>query len=159
MPRDSRRIYSDQRFHLVKVAEVPARFAYDWLTDYRQDDGKFSSSRPKYRVVKVSDDRIVRIRIVKRKTGSVGVAVDLIRLHPPNAWHTDQIDETDLAAVDYKVTPLGPKRTRIELFILERWMTRQFPSPAEYRKSTSEYWDHLVAGLEKRYTSGRPATG
>jgi hypothetical protein len=158
MPRNSRRIYSDQRFRLSKVAEVPARYAYDWLTDYRKDDGKFSSSHPRYRVVKISADRIVRIRISRRKSGSVGVAVDLVRLSPPNAWHTDQIDETDLAAVDYKVTALGPKRARIELFILERWMTSQFPRPAEYRKATNEYWDLLVASLEKRYRTGRPAT-
>jgi hypothetical protein len=159
MPRNSQRIYSDQRFRLSKVARVPARYAYDWLTDYRKEDVKFSSSRPRYRIVKVSADRIVRIRISRRKSGSVGVAVDLVRLSPPYAWHTDQIDEADLAAVDYKITPIGPKRARIELFILERWMTRQFPRPVEYRKATSEYWDLLVASLEKRYRTGRPATG
>ena len=159
MPKDSRHIHAEQRFRLSKTVAAPAQYVYEWLTDYRADDGKLSRSHARYKVVRVGDDRLVRIRIVSPVSGNSSVAVDLIRLYPPSAWHTDQIDETDLATVDYRVTRLAPKRSRIDVRVLERWMTPKYPQPAEYRKSTSEYWDHLVSALEKRYRSGKPAIG
>lgn len=157
MPKNSRRVHSEQRLRISKVAEVPARYAYDWLTDYRSDDGKLIGSKARYKVVRLAPERIVRIRISKGKAGAPRIAVDLIRLSPPNSWHTDQIDEIDLATVDYSVRPLGPKRTRVVVDILERWMTPGFPKAADYRARTDEYWGKLVAALEDRYRSGKPA--
>ncbi len=87
----------------------------------------------------------------------MAIAVDLVRLEPPNRWHVDQIDETDLATVDYRVTRLGPRRTRVDLEIVERWMTPNHPSHSAYQQSTAAYWDRLVAALEDSYLGGRSA--
>ena len=155
MPARSRTIKGEYTVRVAKNVEVPAGFAYRWLTDYRHDDGRFSSSRPKYEVLRLTRDRVVRIRTSKGPRGSKQFALELIRLEPPDRWHVDQIDEEDLAAVDYRVTPLGPRRCRVTLDITERWMVRPFPSAAANQKGTGVYWDKIVAGLEADYRAGK----
>ena len=159
MPASSRRIFATHQVWFTKVARVPMAYAYAWFTDYRSDDGKFSKSRPHYRVIKVARDRVVRIRTSSGSRGTPAVAVEIVRLMPPDRWHVDQIDETDLAAVDYRLTRLGPSRTRVELRILERWLSPKHPMRADLLRGDSAYWDRLVAALEDHHVRGRPAVG
>jgi hypothetical protein len=159
MPESGLRVFATQRIRFSKVVNAPLPYAYDWFTDYRNDDGKFSDSRPRFKVTRLAGNRVLRVRFSGGTTRSPGIAVEIVRLKPPAAWHVDQIDETDLAAVDYRLHRLGPKTTRVELDIVERWMTPKFPARAEYTASTSAYWDRLVSSLETRYRQGRPARG
>lgn len=159
MPESGRRVYATHAVKVSKVIEVPLRYAYEWCTDYRTDDGKFSRSKPRFQVLQLSSDRLVRIRRSPAKTKPESVAVELVQLRPPDAWHLDQIDEVDLNSVDYKLTRLGPKKTRLTLDLVERWMVSDFPAKAEWVRGTNTYWDGLVAALEERYRSGLPARG
>ena len=155
MPARSRFIKGEYTVRVTKRIEAPASYAYQWLTDFRHDDGRFAESRPKYEVLRLTKDRTVRIRTAKGHRGSKRFALELIRLEPPDRWHVDQIDEEDLAAVDYRVRRLGPRRCRVTLDITERWMVRPYPSAADYQKSTGGYWDTIVAGLEADYRAGK----
>lgn len=159
MPETSRQVYATHVARVSKVIRVPLRYAYDWLTDYRADDGKFSRSRPRYRVLRLSEDRVVRVRCSPRSAEALKVAVELVRLRPPDAWHLDQIDEADLNSVDYKLTRLGPRKTHLTLDLVERWMVPDFPEKADWVRGTNLNWDRLVAALEERYSRGLPAVG
>jgi len=159
MPENSERIHATQRVRITKTARVPAQYAYRWLTDYRPEDSRFSRLRPRYRVIRVSKDRVVRIRTHREKTAATQVAVDLVRFDPPHRWHVDQIDEDDLNSADFDVQPVGARKTRIRVAVLERWMTPQSPTLSELRERLSDYWDRIVAGLEQDYRRGRPPTG
>lgn len=159
MPENSRQVYATHAARISKVISVPLRYAFEWCTDFRPDDGKFSRSKPRFRVLKLSEDRVVRVRTSPPKLKPLNVAVELVRLRPPYAWHVDQIDEADLDSVDYKLTRLGPKKTRLSLHLVERWMVPKYPSKAEWVRGTSLYWDRLVAALEERYRQGLPARG
>ena len=101
------------------------------------------------------------VRIIERVTPieSPRVAVELVRLNPPDAWHKDQIGVTDLDAVDYKLARLGSGRTRVTLSITERWMTRKHPTRSQWVSNANKYWDILVAALEEDYRKGIPAKG
>ncbi len=142
-----------------KAVDAPLRYVYDWCTDFRSDDAKLSGSRSRHRVIRVSPERLVRIRVARGGTRNPPMAVELVRLSPPNAWHKDTVDEIDLDSIDYKLTALGPKRTRIRLVIVERWLTPDFPKKALWLRRSSKYWDELVRAIEERYRSGRPAKG
>lgn len=159
MPESGLRVYATQRIRFSKVVNAPLPYAYDWFTDYRNDDGKYSDSRPRFKVTRLARDRVLRVRFSTGTKRYHRIAVEIVRLKPPASWHVDQIDETDLAAVDYRLRRLGPKRTQVDLDIVERWMTPKFPARATYAQSTSAYWDRLVAALETRYRQGRPARG
>jgi hypothetical protein len=159
MPPDSRRIVESYSFHISKTVDAPIKFVYTWCTDFRVDDGKLSKSKPRYKVIRVSPDRVVRIRISSQRVRAPAVALELVRLRPPNSWHVDQIDETDLAAANYKLTRLGPNRTRVTITGTERWMTRIHPDRSEYIEHVGSYWDTLVAALEARYRAGHSPKG
>lgn len=159
MPASGRKVYATHTIRFAKIAHAPLRYVYDWCTDFRADDGKFARTRTRYTVLRPAKNRVVRIRKAEPKSEPPVFAVELVRLLPPRAWHVDQIDETDLASVDYRLSRLGPRLTKVELTVTERWMTKGFPSRSAYLHSVSVYWDRLVAGLEDRYRSGRPAKG
>jgi hypothetical protein len=96
---------------------------------------------------------------LSRESHDPAIAVDVVRLNPPADWHTDQIDETDRMALDYHLVRLGPRKTRLELYVTERWVTRDYPTPRELRQRVSRTWDGFRAVLEERYRSGASARG
>ena len=101
------------------------------------------------------------VRIIERVTPieSHEVAVELVRLIPPDAWHKDQIGVTDLDAVDYKLARLDSGRTRVTLSLTERWMTRKHPTRSQWVRNANKHWDNLVTALEEDYRKGIPAKG
>lgn len=157
MSKTSRRVFATHAGRISKTIAAPLRYVYEWCTDFRADDGKFSKSRPSYRVMKPAPDRVVRIRISPPSARPTAVAAEVVRLYPPDAWHVDMIDEDDIEAVDYQLSWLGPRKTRLTMAITERWMVPKFPSKAAWVGGTSLYWDRLVSALEARYRKGLPA--
>ena len=83
--------------------------------------------------------------------------MELVRLIPPDAWHRDQIDETGLDAVDYKLARLGSERPRVTVTLTVRWMSREHSARSEWVGSANQYWDNLVAALEEDCRKGPPA--
>ena len=153
------RIFATHIGRFSKIVDAPLRYVYDWCTDFRPDDRKFEKSKPRHRVVTVGPRRLVRVKVAGSGVENPKMAVELVRLSPPNAWHKDTIGETDLDAIDYRLTPLGPKKTRVSLVIVERWLVPKFPKKSDWLRHSSEYWDELVLAIEKRYRSGQPAEG
>ncbi len=161
MPDKGHRIYGTTTVRVSLVVHAPSRYVYDWCTDYRSDDRRFSSARPRpnIRVIRVLPDRVLRLRVSRGSGRNPRVTVDLVRLSPPRSWHLDQIDETDLQAVDYRVSAIGRARTRLQLLVTERWITPEFPTPDALRAQVRRTWSRFVAALEADYQAGRPARG
>ncbi len=154
MPESGRRVYATHVAHYSRVIAAPLRYAYAWCTDYRTDDGRFSRSRPRFRVLRPAKDRVIRVRLSNAKARSLSVAVEIVRLRPPNAWHLDQIDEKDFNSVDYSLKRIGPNKTRISIVLTERWMVPDYPRKSEWFRGTTAYWDSLVAAIESEYRHG-----
>ncbi len=159
MPEDSRKVYATHVGRVTKVIAAPIAYVYDWCTDYRADDGQYSRSKPRFRVLELRPDRVVRVRYSSPKTKPFAVAVEVVRLRPPNAWHLDQIDESDFNSVDYKLTRLGPKKTRLSITLVERWMVPTYPARSEWVRRASTFWDGLAAAMEASFREGLPARG
>ena len=155
------RIYGTTTVRVSLVIHAPSRYVYEWCTDYRSDDGRFSSRRPRprFRVIKISPRRVLRVRVSRGSGRDPRIAVDLVRLNPPRSWHLDQIDETDRQSLDYRVRAVGRGRTRLELLSTERWLTPEFPTRAELRAQIAKTWAVFAAALEADYRAGRPARG
>ena len=159
MRRQEWKVRGEYSFRVSKVVNAPLSYVYAWCTDYRGDDGRFSLAKPRFKVIRTHDNRVVRIRTHPSEGAGDRVAVDLIRLSPPDSWHLDEIDETDLESVDYRLTSLGPRRTRVTLVVTERWLVPGFPSKEEAQAGSSAFWDRIVATLEKDYRSGKAPKG
>jgi len=161
MPERGHRIYGTTTVRLSLVIHAPSRYVYDWCTDYRSDDGRFSSRRPRpsFRVIRISPRRMVRIRVSRGAGRDPAIAVDLVRLNPPHSWHLDQIDETDRESLDYRVSAVGRARTRLQLLVTERWVTPEFPTREALRTQVAKTWARFAAAIESDYLAGRPARG
>jgi hypothetical protein len=161
MPERGHRIYGTTTVRLSLLIHAPSRYVYDWCTDYRNNDGRFSKRRPgpSYRVIRISPRRVLRIRVAPGSSRDPAIAVDLIRLNPPDSWHLDQIDESDRQALDYRVRAVGRARTRLQLLVTERWVTPKFPSREALRAQVAATWARFAAALEADYRAGRPARG
>jgi hypothetical protein len=161
MAERGHRFYGTTTVRVTKVVNAPLRYVYEWSTDYRPDDAAMAvrRPRPRFRVVKLSPNRVLRIRTSPNGGPDPDVAVDVVRLRPPSSWHTDQIDETDRESVDYRLTALGPKKTRLHLLVTERWLTPDHPTRSELVERLSRAWDRYAGHIEARYRAGRPARG
>jgi hypothetical protein len=159
MPGRGHRIYGTTTVRVSLVIHAPSRYVYDWCTDYRSDDGRFSNGRASYRVIRISPRRVVRIRVSRGSARDPRIAVELVGLNPPHSWHLDQIDETDQQSLDYRVSAVGRARTRLQLLVTERWVTPEFPTREELRAQVAKTWARFAAALEADYRAGRPARG
>jgi hypothetical protein len=159
MPEPGHRIYGTTTVRVSLVIHAPSRYVYDWCTDYRSDDGRFSSRRPypRFRVIRISPHRVLRIRISRGSGRDPSIAVDLVRLNPPHSWHLDQIDETDRQSLDYRVSAVGRARTRLQMLVTERWVTPDFPTREALRAQVARTWARFAAAIEADYRAGRPA--
>jgi hypothetical protein len=161
MPERGHRFYGTETVRISLVIQAPSRYVYDWCTDYRSDDGRFSRARPRptFRVIRISPRRVVRVRVHRGSGPDPSLTVERIRLNPPRSWHQDQLDETDQQSVDYRVTAVGRARTRFQLVSTERWLTPQFPTREALRAQITETWTRFAAAIEADYRAGRPARG
>jgi hypothetical protein len=159
MPERGHRVYGSTTVRVSLVIHAPSRYVYDWCTDYRSDDGRFSNGRARYRVIRISPRRVVRIRVSRGSGRDPRIAVELIGLNPPHSWHLDQIDETDQQSLDYRVSSIGRARTRLQLLSTERWVTPDFPTREALRAQIAKTWAMFAAALEADYRAGRPARG
>ena len=161
MPDKGHQLYGTTTVRVSLMVQAPSRYVYDWCTDYRSDDGRFSKARtrPSFRVIRISPHRVLRIRVSRGSGRDPRVAVDLVRLKPPRSWHLDQIDENDRQAVDYRVSAVGRARTRLQLLVTERWVAPEFPTPEALRAQVAGRWARFAVALEEDYRAGRPARG
>jgi hypothetical protein len=161
MPERGHRFYGTTTVRISLVIRAPSRYVYAWCTDYRSDDGRFSSARarPRFRVIRISPRRVVRVRIGRSAGRDPAVTVERIRLDPPRSWHQDQLDESDQQSVDYRVRSIGRARTRFQLLSTERWLTPDFPTREALRAQITATWTRFAAAIEADYRAGRPAQG
>ena len=133
-----------------KIIDVPLRFVYDWCTDFREDDRKMIGSKRK-RIILQNTKRRVVYSYIYRRGGKIRSAVNIVTLQPPKAWHLDSPGQDCDEIADYRLSSLGPKKTRLDMTFKERYKIRGAPTKEEDTRSLSEAWDKYVAALEREY--------
>ncbi|HXW37819.1 MAG TPA: hypothetical protein VEJ36_07965 [Nitrososphaerales archaeon] len=162
-PQKGHRVFGTTTVRVSIIVSAPLRYVYDWCTDYRADDWRLAREgrvKPAFRVLRISPHRVIRVRLTPTGEDDPKIAVDVVRLNPPADWHTDQIDERDRMAIDYHLVKLGARKTRLELYVTERWITREYQlTQMELREQVSDTWKHFSDAIEERYRSGASARG
>jgi hypothetical protein len=161
MAERGHRYYGTTQIRVACRIRAPLRYVYAWCTDYRTDDGQFSTRVPKlrYRVLRLSPHRVLRVRLAPNRRAEPYIAVDLVRLRPPAAWHMDQLDETDHQSIDYRLVAIDRTTTELRLLITERWLTPDHPDPRQLRAQVRRTWTRFGTAIEERYRRGVPAIG
>ena len=142
-----------------KTIDSPLPHVYRWCTDFTEDDPKLTDSTWQRRVLEKTRSRRVFVDIYGREDGNLKLAVNIVSLRPPNFWHLDFFGDPRNEAVDYRLTSLGEKKTRLHMvfrFGLGRseadWFTalRDKFAPAiekDYRSRKKQQNLHSVAPL------------
>jgi hypothetical protein len=137
-------------FQLSKTINGPLRFVYRWCTDYRESDPKITGSKFKRRILLKTQDRAIYISTYTGGDKPRSI-VNVVTLYPPRAWHLDGIGDEIDEKVDYVLTKLGPRRTRLDITFTGHYKTHDVPTKAQDANGVSELWDKHVAALEREY--------
>ena len=137
--------------HVSKVIHAPLHFVYRWCTDYRETDPRILGSKSKRKILMKTGHRVVYLTTYPKR-GRLRSAVDVVTLYPPAAWHLDFVGDDDDEIGDYVLSPLGPRKTKLDMTFTEHYKSANSPTRAQDTRQIHEIWDKYVAALEKEYT-------
>ena len=135
-----------------KSINAPLRYAYEWCTDFREDDSKLTGSTSKRRIVEKTKKRVVYVTVYEGADGKEKMAVSYVTLKPPNAWSLEQFGEEDYETGEYRLKRLGKGKTRLDMVFRETWREiAKIPTIQEQIDGTERAWDQFIAALERDY--------
>jgi len=137
-------------YRVSKTFDAPLRFVYSWCTDYREDDMKMIGSKRKRHILERTK-RMVAWRVEGDDIKTKFDPIRVVWLEPPNAWHLECCgDETEVG--QYKLTPLGRERTRLDMtFRTTYYDSRRVVSAESYIREAKAHWDAYGRHLEHDY--------
>jgi hypothetical protein len=136
--------------------DVPLDFAFAWCTNYSPEDGKLEGESYRRKVVERTARRVVFEDLEETKEGWIW-SREVVRLYPPNRWHTDGVGNHRDVMADYVLTRLPDGRTQLDL----RWRRRpRNPAAAKLTKAGRETsarraWKRFRAAMERDYRRSR----
>jgi hypothetical protein len=143
-------------YRVSTVIRVPLAFAFRWCTDFRPDDAAREGESYARKIIERSPRRVVYEDLESLPSGWRW-ARHVVHLKPPNAWHSDSVGNYRQSSLDYRLTALGPRRTRLEL----TWRRRPFvlggapPSKKSLERGTLTAWRRFARAMEHDYRSAR----
>jgi hypothetical protein len=141
-------------YHISKMINAPLKFVYNWCVDFREDDPKIWGSKTRRIILQKTKRRIIYMSTLRRR-GKATSAVRIVTLHPPNAWHLDLVGQEGDETGDYRLTSLGPKKTRLNITFKVKYKIANAPTKEKDTKETNEVWDKYIAALERDYAHRR----
>jgi hypothetical protein len=139
-------------YHVVKVINAPLRFVYDWCTDYREDDNQITGSKAQRKILQKTKRRAIYVSTYERD-GKTKIGVNIVKLTSPKAWYLEYVGEEEDETGRYKLTSVGPRKTRLQMSFTEKYKINNAPTKEEDRKHVDELWDKYVARLEMEYSA------
>jgi len=151
MPHRSKSLY-----HISTTLPVPLSFAFRWCTDFRADDARREGESYERRVLERSSRRVVYEDIEATPTGWYWARYT-VSLLPPDRWHAESIGNWRDATLDYRLTPLGPRRTRFELTWTRRPTTLggKLASRRSIEQGTLAAWRRFARSIQTDYRKSR----
>lgn len=141
---------------MTKDFDVPLKYAYEWCTDFREDDPSILGSPYPRHIVSRRGNVFVWIHHYLGD-GKEKEAVRIVTLRPPDAWHNEALNDEKESSFDYKVKALGNKKSRLTITAKIRYKTIDPEDKDTLIRNLSADWDKYKAALEKDYASGKAA--
>ena len=138
-----------------KTINAPAKFVFNWCTDFREDDPALTGSTGKRKILEKTKKRVVYVSLYTEIDGKEKVGVNIVTLKSPNSWHLEYFGEEDTEIGDYKIVSLGKNKTKLNMVFKETWKIEPIPTIEEQVDSTNKSWDAYVKALENEYSSSK----
>jgi hypothetical protein len=146
----------NQKYKISETFNAPLDYVFEWCTDFRDDDSKYTGSKTVRKIIEKDAERIIwRVRYKEGKEFVEGVRA--VWLHPPRAWRLDSCGDGREVG-DYKLTPLGKSKTRLDMkFIVTYDSKDEVEDKDEWEEDGVEHWKIYKKALEADFKAGRPA--
>ncbi len=132
-----------------KTIRVPLPFAYQWLTDYRDDDPKITGSSAIRKVTEKTPSRVVYTTEMT-DGGRTMKTRSVVSLKPPDRWDVDGTSDQRDYTGTYRLVPDGDITT-ITMTFDSIYKMGNAPDKKERELVTSSLWDKYIAALESEY--------
>ncbi len=138
-----------------RVLDHPLGVAYEWLTDYQDDDPARTTAVVKRRpVIERHADRIVMDGTLEIM-GNKGSGKVEVRLFPPDRWVATIIEGAGRGSVyEYQLTAIDANRSRLDINYgvrAKRWRKRMMVRLARpfIRRELNTMWDGFAAAMAR----------
>ena len=142
-------VNSVQVTRVEKRIKAPLKFAYDWCTDYREDDHEITGSIRRKVILEKTAKKAVYIYLWDDETGKQQMSANVVSLKHPGSWHLDSFGKEQTYTGDYKLIRINKDETRLVIVFKHKWKEGQrIQSVAEQEERLAKMWDKYVAALE-----------
>lgn len=140
-------------YHVRAEFRAPILFVFRWCTDFRPNDDRLEGETYERRVIRRTPRRVIFEDLSDAGNGGWSWVRHDVALDPPRGWHSESLGSHRAASIDYRLSELGPERTRLDL-VWRRRPTRlagRSPPKARIERETTRSWRHFAHALERDY--------
>ena len=139
---------------------APSKFVYEWCTDYTPQDAKLEGGKYSRKIVERSARQVIYEDLEESKDGGWFWSHHVVRLSPPNHWHSESFGSHREYSLDYKLSTLSGDRTQLVLTARRRPTSigGKNPKAGPWARRVERDWGKFRRVLErdlKRIRRGR----
>ncbi len=136
--------------------KAPLEFVYRWCTDYTPQDARLEGEKYTRRILRRTPREVIYEDLEETKQGWFW-SRHVVRLLPPNRWHSDSVGSHRAYALDYRLTELPGNRTQLILKARRRpyGVGGKNPPKSEWEHSVAKSWKTFGRFLERDYQKVR----
>jgi hypothetical protein len=131
---------------------APLEFVYRWCTDYTPQDARFEGEEYQRRILRRTSHEVIYEDLADSGKGWFW-SHHVVRLFPPNRWHSESVGSHRLYALDYRLTELPGHRTQLTLRARRRpyGVGEKNPAKPQWERSVAMSWKKFGRVLERDY--------
>ncbi len=140
------------RYEVRATFRAPLGFVYRWCTDYTPKDAHLEQEEYERRILYRSYRKVIYEDLYDTKEGWHW-SRHVVRLLPPNRWHSDSVGSHRVVSLDYRLSPLPGNRTQLTLTARRRpsGVGAKNPPKSQWERSIVQSWRHFGHALERDY--------
>jgi len=139
-------------YEVRAVFRAPLDFVYRWCTNYTPDDARYEAENYTRRILRRSAREVTYEDLESTKDGWFW-SRHVVRLLPPNRWHSDSVGSHRAISLDYRLSRLTGNRTQLTLKARRRpyGVGGKNPPRSEWERSVALAWKRFGRVLEREY--------
>ncbi|MGC2034502.1 MAG: hypothetical protein WA761_03530 [Thermoplasmata archaeon] len=144
------------RYEVRAKFHAPLDFVYRWCTDYTPDDGLFEEESYQRRILRRTPREVIYEDLEDTKGGWFW-SRHVVRLLPPDRWHSDSVGSHRAYSLDYTLTKIPGDWTQLILTARRRpyGVGGKNPPRAQWEGSVARSWKAFGRALERDYRRTR----
>jgi hypothetical protein len=131
---------------------APVDFVYEWCTDYTPQDSRYEGDAYQRKILRRSAREVVYEDLSDGPEGWFW-SRHVVRLQPPNRWHSDSVGSHRAYSLDYTLSKLPGDRTQLTLEAYRRpyGVGGKNPPKSTWEASVAKSWRSFGKVLERDF--------